>query len=157
MKKISLTQGQVAIIDDADFEKVGGVKWYAQRTPRGNFYAVREIDGKTFYLHWAILGIKGIDHIDGDGLNNRRENLRSATMKQNTRSFRKKSSGMSSKFRGVHWHKKTSKWRSKINRNGIGFHLGLFLDEKDAARAYDKKAIELGFFKEALNFPLTSV
>lgn len=157
MKFLPLSQGQVAIIDDIDFEKVGHFKWCAEKSPSGNFYAVRVVQRnkiKTHYrLHCVILGVKGVDHIDGNGLDNRRKNLRPATDQQNHRAFRRKSPGKTSGFRGVSWDRKNLNWFAQIHVNDTGFNLGRFENEEDAARAYDKAAIKNGFFKEALNFP----
>lgn len=109
--------------------------------------------GKTVYLHCEILGIKGIDHKNGNGLDCRRENLRPATDQQNNRAFRRKTSGYTSSFRGVSWNKNHLKWTAQIQPNRKSHHLGCFKSEIEAAKAYDNKAVELGFFKEALNFP----
>jgi hypothetical protein len=84
MKTIPLTQGKVAIVDDEDYERISSHKWYAQKTVRGGWYAARRGEttkGKweTFYLHREILRVSmhpEVDHIDGDGLNNQRSNLR---------------------------------------------------------------------------------
>lgn len=155
---LPLSQGKVAIIDFADFEKVGRFKWCAARTPNGRFYALRNLprkngkNQKSLKLHCEILGIKGVDHRDGNGLNNCRENLRPATQKQNNQAFQRKAPGVSSKFRGVVWHRRDLKWQASIMKDRVPYYLGYFKVEEDAARAYDKKAKELGFFKEALNF-----
>lgn len=156
---LPLTQGKVATIDFSDFEKVGRFKWYAMKTPSGNFYAVRTetIRGtkkhKTFLLHGAIMDAKGIDHINGNGLDCRRENMRRATDQQNHKAFRRKRLGTSSIYRGVSWYARDLNWEAKVGAGYKTFHLGRFINEEDAARAYDKKVTELGFFKEALNFP----
>lgn len=154
---LPLTQGQVAIIDFADFEKVGRFKWYAYRRPSGNFHAVRNSPRRSkrtqLFLHCEILGIKGIDHKNGNGLDCRRENMRPATSQQNGKAFQRKTPGTSSIYRGVTWYESCLKWGAQIRSKRTKFHLGCFKIEEDAARAYDKKAKELGFFREALNFP----
>jgi len=71
---------------------------------------------------------------------------------ENAKAFRIKSKNTTSKYRGVGWHRKTKKWRAKINPNGVCKDLGIFSSEIDAAKAYDKAAIELNFLPEALNF-----
>lgn len=98
------------------------------------------------------MGVKGIDHRDGNGLDCRKENLRPASKGSNLRAFCRKAPGKTSRFRGVSWDKSREKWRAVIETAGIHFHLGRFKNELNAAQAYDKKAIELGFFEEALNF-----
>src|SRR5262245_35202767 len=94
MIEVPLTRGKVALIDDADYELVSRFKWHAQRGGYGNtYYAVTNIrlpDGKwtALRMHVLLLGHKGIDHIDGDGLNNQRSNLRLATQSQNSANTR---------------------------------------------------------------------
>lgn len=92
-----------------------------------------------------------VDHINGDGLDNRRENLRIATPQQNQANSRKHISG-TSKFKGVSWSVPARKWRAYIVYERKQQHLGLFEDELSAAAAYDKRAKELfGGFAQ-LNF-----
>lgn len=145
MKTIPLTQGKVAIVDDADFEELSKYKWQAHRT-RNRWYATRTFGKRFVKMHRFLLsaakGIK-VDHIDGDGLNNRRDNLRECSNAENCRAFRKKWSGSTSCFRGVSRHKASSSWVAQLCKNGLVFHLGCFQNEEDAARAYDVKAREL--------------
>lgn len=157
MKEIPLSQGKVALVDDADYEAVNIHKWYALKIGY-TFYAVRNIlkpDGKrtTQYLHQFLMpGVPRVDHRDGNGLNNWRENLRPATHKQNLRGFCHKMTGTSSKFRGVCWHKKALKWEARIVVNGHKIHLGLFSVETDAARARDVAALKYYGEGAQLNF-----
>ena len=144
MKEIKLTQGQVALVDDSDYESLNAFKWYAMKN--GNvFYAVRNItvNGKQIkiLMHCDILGGKGIDHIDHNGTNNQRYNLRFATQSENNMNQRKRAN-TSSKFKGVTWDKKTGKWVAHIKINGKLKYLGLFKNEIDGAKAYNAKAIE---------------
>lgn len=94
-----------------------------------------------------------VDHINGDRTNNSVENLRMSTTKENNRGYQKVRG--KSKFRGVSWaaHRngRTGAWKAAIRDNNKQLYLGRFKDEEDAARAYNKKAIELGYAKEALN------
>ena len=93
-----------------------------------------------------------VDHIDHNGLNNRRSNLRLCTTAQNARNvFSYK--GSTSKYKGVCWYKEGRKWAAKIKLNNKAYHLGLFEDETEAAIAYDKKARELHGEFGCLNFP----
>ena len=92
-----------------------------------------------------------VDHIDHNGLNNCRSNLRLSTMAQNVRNTI--SRGGSSKYKGVHWCKRSKKWTGQICFNGKGHHLGGFRDEIEAAKAYDKRAKELHGEFACLNFP----
>lgn len=142
---IPLTQGKVAVIDFEDFEKVRPYKWQAHRT-KTRWYATRTFGKRFVKMHRFLLdAAKGnkVDHRDGDGLNNRRDNLRECSNAENCRAFRKKWSGSTSKFRGVSWHKSSSSWVSQLCFNGKVFHLGCFKHQEDAARAYDKKAKEI--------------
>lgn len=161
MKEILLTQGFVALVDDADFEAVSVFKWHAHRDDSGCVYAARNVrnpDGsqRTLCLHRFILPGGRIDHRDGNGLNNQRANLRKATRSQNGQAFRRKSEKKSSVFRGVSWHKSTQKWSSNIRPNKKPqIYLGLFELEKDAALAYDKAAREIFGDFATPNFPTT--
>ena len=139
MKEIFLTQGYITIIDDDDYEMVSKYKWYARKC--GNIlYASRCIKRNgvktTLPLHCAILGYKQgyiIDHINGNGLDNRKENLRHLTIRQNAQN---RHTEKSSKFPGVFWDSRAKKWRSMIKINGDKKYLGSYADEKEAFNAY---------------------
>lgn len=145
MKLIPLTRGCFAIVDDADYEAVSAFKWFAKPGGRG-MYAARAIVNSrgvktTQYLHQFLMpGVPEIDHKNGCPLDNRRENLRVATRSENQRGRQQKPLGCSSKFRGVHLHKRTGKWRARISVNKKSICLGLFSSEESAARAYDAGA-----------------
>lgn len=144
MKEIQLTQGQVALVDDEDFESLNQFKWCAHK--HGNtFYAVRSIyaNGKqSIYMHGAIMGGKGVDHIDGCGLNNQKSNLRLCTQSQNNMN-RNKQGNTSSVYKGVYFSKRDKKWMARIKINRKFIYLGLYNTEVEAAKAYNTKAIEL--------------
>jgi len=162
MKEIELTQCEVALVDDADHEWLSQHKWYVNNT--GTYlYAARTIwdpatkKKRRLYMHRAILDAPAhlqADHINHNGLDNRRANLRLCTMAQNQANSRKRRRHTSSRFKGVSWHKATRNWRAAIK---IGQHhktLGYFEDEVEAARAYDVRAQEaFGEFAK-LNFAL---
>lgn len=146
MKKINLTQGLVALVDDEDYEKLSAVNWCAANQ-RTHWYAVRGVGprGKqrTVYMHRVIMRppkSMTIDHIDGDGLNNTRANLRIATVAENSRNKRK-SNGKSSRYKGVTFTGRS--WRVVIQRDGIVTPLGIFSTEIEAALAYDAAAAKL--------------
>jgi hypothetical protein len=105
---------------------------------------------KTVKLHRAVASAfledfsdkKQVDHIDGDRSNNMVENLRMATNSENKANM-KKISGLSSKYKGVYWHKATGKWCAAVKKDGRPIHIGTFCNEVDAARAYDEKVVNL--------------
>ena len=140
MKKLPLTQGQVAIVDDADYEWLSQWKWYAAKICN-IFYAVRQakrVNGKqkNIFMHAEIIGRKEgleIDHINGNGLDNRRENLRHVTHRENGQNRHDK---RSSKYPGVCWHKRDFNWQATIRLNGKAKYLGSFINEEDAFAAY---------------------
>ncbi len=150
MKEIQLSKGYVALVDDADFERVSAIKWHASIS-KGKAYAK---DHRSVAMHSFILGgVKGVDHGDGDGLNNQRYNLRPANQipaKTTTRTpqdiqnshNRRKRKGTHSLFKGVSWHGDTGKWAAYIKVNGRQKHLGLFRDDVDAAQVYNFMAEE---------------
>ena len=150
MKEILLTQGKVALVDDEDFERINQHKWYAYNNHGYQWYARREIkkpNGKrtTQCMHRVIMKVKKgqeLDHRNHDGLDNRKCNLRICTRAQNSMN-RKKQRETSSRYKGVDWLKQRNKWRARIKVNQKSIHLGCFLLEPDAAKAYDAKAKEL--------------
>lgn len=145
MKSIPLTQGYEATVDDSDYEQVSQFQWHFAKGNRTN-YAARgvKVNGKMkrIYLHRQLLGSppkSKVDHRDGNGLNNRRENIRPATSAQNGQNS-VKIQGRSSQFKGVTVSKRPPGWKASIRVNGRGIHLGYFSVETDAAHAYDDAA-----------------
>lgn len=144
MKEIQLTQGKVALVDDEDFDRVSKFKWHAKEGQR-TWYAQKNlpaINGKRgmITLHQFLLGTrKGIDHKDGNGLNNRKKNLRLATPIQNCQN-RRKLLGCTSRFKGVNWNPKYSHWQARIKVSGKSRSLGCYPSEQEAAQAYDAAA-----------------
>ncbi len=159
MKEIKLTQGKVALVDDEDFEYLNQFKWYAYKS-RNTFYAGRKLrlgvnKRAIIIMHREILGLKDSeikgDHIDHNGLNNQRYNLRIATNAENCKN-QKPREGCSSKYKGVSWHKRDKIWSVGIRINERRKHIGYFEDEIEAAKAYDKMAkLHFGEFA-CLNF-----
>lgn len=146
--KIPLTKGKFAIVDIEDARDVFSHRWRLGKFRR-QYYArmtVHRSDGKqtTMFLHSFIMppppGFE-IDHIDGDGLNNRRSNLRLATRSQNFQNSRIRSTNTSG-YKGVHWDKHAHKWRARIVLDGYNKNLGLFDNREEAAAMYDVAAIE---------------
>ena len=92
-----------------------------------------------------------VDHINGDKGDNSSTNLRMMTSSENNRAFRSKARGMTSKYRGVSWHKMSRKWLSQIKTKEKVTYIGTFESEYEAARAWNAVAQKMGFFPEALN------
>jgi hypothetical protein len=151
IRRIPVGQGLFATVDAADYPKLSKYKWYAYRHGR-RIYAVCHTKGKTVYMHRMITRArKGelVDHFDGNGLNNRRCNLRVCTAAQNRANSRP--CGGVSGYIGV--YPKGNKWRAGIGYRGKYYYLGLFDDPVEAARARDRKAYELHGPYAYLNFP----
>lgn len=147
MKKIRLTRGYFAVVDDSDYPVLSQYNWYALKRKR-RVYAAREVrtgagrkSRKCQYMHHMILaGVKRVDHRDGDSLNNRRLNLRPSTQLQNNQAFKLKPAGASSTYRGVTWNRHAGKWQAAITVNYKSIYLGIFRHQYDAAFAYDAAA-----------------
>jgi hypothetical protein len=138
---IPLTRGQFAVVDAEDYLWLSKYQWFAKGTP-GHYYAVRKENGRSIKMHRQIMNAPDhlvVDHIDHDGLNNRKENLRICTFAENCRNLRP-SRHKSSKYKGVHWNKRNKKWAAQITCNHKTHHLGYFGEQIDAAKAYDKAA-----------------
>lgn len=142
-----LTQGQLALVDDDDFEQLNAHKWYAWWNPHTqSFYAERNdySSGKkrTILMHRQIVGAvfgSVVDHINHDTIDNQRCNLRVCLSGENQRNTRKQRNGKSL-FKGVSRHSLTEKWRARIHVNGREIALGLFDSPESAAKAYDAAA-----------------
>lgn len=150
MKQIPLSQGLFALVDDEDFEYLNQFKWSAVKDGK-TYYAVRNFtmskNKRVFIkMHRLILGltnpeIQG-DHIDHNGLNNQRCNLRACINLENQRNRRKRENAKS-KYKGVYEGKKGKKgitWRARIWVNGKNIGSGVFKSEIEAAKKYDEMA-----------------
>ena len=148
MKTINLSQGQSALVDDEDYEYLNQWKWCASNTPCG-FYALRKTLGphkfcKNVMMHRAILNPPKnmqIDHIDHNGLNNQKSNLRICNAIQNAANRNCK---RGNRYHGVRIEHRTygTYIKANIKMNGKLIHLGMFKTEESAARAYDTAARE---------------
>jgi hypothetical protein len=170
MKEVLLTRGYIVLVDDEDYERVMQYSWFPM-VGKHTVYAATSvrIPGRrskrctSWTMQRMLLGIgplekgKIVDHIDSNGLNNQRTNLRLATRQQNTMNTVKMRSlageGLSSQYKGVCRNaNKRTKWTARITHNGQPIFLGSYADEEEAARAYDAAAREhFGEFAK-LNF-----
>lgn len=132
------------IIDLEDLPKVSsGRKWHAKKES-GIFYASRNTPEKTERMHRIIMNAKPgeiVDHINGNGLDNRKKNLRIVSKSQNS-SNSKLNCNSSSGYKGVHKRSDCGKWQARIQVNKKTIHLGYREDPKEAAKLYDEAAIK---------------
>lgn len=143
MKQIPLTQGYAALVDDADYEVLSSFKWHAN-VFHHTVYADRFgpwVGGKRvrIRMHRAILGVTDptihVDHVDHNGLNNQRSNLRPCTQSQNQANCQlRKDNG--SGIKGASWCRTREAWLSQIRRDGKTIHLGYFPAKEAAGEAY---------------------
>jgi len=145
MKRIELTHGKSVIVDGADYHWAMQYKWIAFSAPGGHWYAVRYEwkDGSTrmIFMHRELMGaVSGqqIDHINRNGLDNRRRNLRFCTTAQNQWNAKKRCDNKSG-YIGVHRNLE-GRWVAQIRVNGEKKYLGCFRDAKEAALAYNEAA-----------------
>lgn len=159
-KEIPLTRGYVALVDDDDYERLSQYKWYARKSQSGKFYAARKSPSengkqKHIWMHREIMNTPSgmeTDHINGLSVDDRKENLRVCTSSQNKMNRGKRSDNTSG-YKGVSWDKSKKRWQSRIHVNKTTKHLGYFSTAEEAARAYDKAALEIHGEFSVLNFP----
>lgn len=172
-----LFSGRIAVIDVDDAVKVCGVRWFGRNSKRVRVqdgahqiteYAYASNKSGKFLghpekvsLHRLVLGITDpnvhVDHINHDGLDCRKRNLRIATHSENTFNSRPQIHSGTSQFKGVSWITKSKKWRAQITKDYRDKHLGEFECEIDAAIAYDDAAMHLFGEFAYLNFPTRKV
>lgn len=153
-REIPLTRGFKALVDDEDYNYLNQWKWQYQQDKQTG-YAKRGVyigggranpKWKVIMMHKEIMKAdktQKIDHKDGNGLNNQRENLRHCDSAQNMRNSKKRSVPTSSKHKGVCYNKKRGNYQSHIAVGGKKIYLGRYQKEEDAARAYNEAAIKL--------------
>lgn len=155
---IPLTQGQIAIVDVEDFERLSEFNWAAHRTTCGRkFIADRRLHGtdRHIKMHRDVLRLlKGeeADHKNGNPLDNRKGNLRKCERPQNMANRGLRADNTSG-FMGVSWSKKHRKWLAAVSANGNRICVGQFDDATEAAKARDVRAMELHGEFAVLNFP----
>lgn len=158
MKRIPLTKGKFVLVDDDDYEFLSRWKWYSfvkkhtVYAVRGEYHGYDEGVGyyvqKRIMMHRQIMEAEQgffVDHINGDGLDNRRENLRLCTHSQNLQNQRKQKDR---KYKGV-YERDNGRFSAAIRHGGKLVHIGTFDTETAAACAYNKAAIE--YFGEFAN------
>ncbi len=155
MKEIKLTKGFVTIVDDEDYARLSKLSWFAQRG-FSKWYASRcqyigKIKGKHkskhLYMHNFLVGVipkgKMIDHINGDGLDNRKCNLRICTKQENGRNRAKHAGNTKNKYKGVYRYRGEKKFTVRIViKKGKQIILGAYADEQEAAMAYNMAALK---------------
>ena len=160
IREIPLTQEKIALVDSQDYDKLRHVLWHAHKG-KGTYYAVSDHtrtmtkgvrSGLPVAMHTMIMKTPPgyvVDHINGNGLDNRRQNLRILTREENSAGRTK---GGMDKFRGVVYDKERGTWRASIKKGKRGVFLGRFEHQVDAAKAYDSRAKELFGELAVLNF-----
>lgn len=151
-KTIPLSQGKVTLVDDEDYDWLNQWKWCADAGKNNIMYAIRKenigrIDGKykrkKIRLHRAIIGAKKgeiVDHINGDGLDNRKTNLRIVTHRQNCQNLH---INKTSEYPGVSFDRSKRKWAAHIRINKKTKFLGNFNSEIEAFNTYKRAVHEL--------------
>lgn len=142
MKKIKLYSGRFAKVDDCDFDKLSKFTWSIDASGYAKRFCGKRDKQKAIYMHKVVLIPRTgyvSDHINRDKLDNRRCNLRLATITQNNQN-RGPIPNSSSKYKGVSWDKRRGIWSAKIRHSGKPHWLGYFKSEKEAAKAYDLQA-----------------
>ncbi len=159
VKQIQLTQGKFALVDDKDFEMLSQYKWYAHKSGK-TYYAERNKDKGVGKMHRLIMNCPEgmvVDHIDHNGLNNQKVNLRICSHAENNRNSKSRKNSKS-QYLGVSLNIKRRTtpykdgtprdytrhtWIAQIETNGKNYNLGRYKTEEEAALAYNAKAAEL--------------
>lgn len=147
--KVPLTKGKWALVDEADYYKIMFLSFQAQKGH--NTWYASDRNGKM--LHRLILGLsdndpREVDHIDGDGLNNVRSNLRICSQSRNRQNAKARGD-----YKGVTYNKREKKYKARIQCGLIRLTVGTFDTAEEAARTYDKRARQLHGAFARLNFP----
>lgn len=157
-REMPLTQGYVAIVDDADWELACKHFWQIRKSGHLRYAQTVIYSAGTqrvIKMHRVIMGAGAgqiVDHIDGNGLNNTRANLRFVTPSESMMNTRKRQN-CTSQFKGVYWSTERQCWRVEMHKNYKKITLGSFANELDAARAYDTAARKHFGEYAHLNFP----
>jgi hypothetical protein len=158
--KIPLGRDKFAKVDPEDYVWLSQFKWHCQMGAGKKCYASRtgprdnNRRHKDILMHRVLGGTPEelvCDHINGDGLDNRKKNLRNCTQQENNMNARSREH--TSRFKGVYWYKRTRKYNAVIHKDGIRKSLGFFTSEIEAAKTYDEAAKEYYGEFAHLNFP----
>ena len=145
--------GRVALVDDDDYELVMRYRWNVHERVRQGAHSLKKTgpyaftvivkDGrqKWITMHQVLTGYPMTDHIDHDGLNNQRSNLRPTNKSRNAANQRPRTDG-SSRYKGVYLSK-DGYWHARVQVDGKRVHLGRFSSEEEAARAYNRRMVEI--------------
>ena len=161
MKSVQVGPRYAAVVDDDDLTIVSSFRWHAQACKNGTVYAYTFSgpERRKIYMHRLIMGAlddQSVDHINHQGLDNTRSNLRVCNNTENMRNMI--TSRGTSKYKGVSWFRRDSRWRAYIVIDGRQKHLGYFQSEVDAAEAYNKAAsIVFGVFAYLNQIPERSL
>lgn len=154
MPKIPLTKGRFALVDAEDFDRLAKLKWAVNTQSGKTSYACKSIRikgsrgiKKSLHMHRLIMNLKEgdkaqVDHINNNGLDNRKSNLRVCTISENRGNVKMRRDNKSG-FKGVSWISRRKKWCSQIRKDNMRFVVGFFDTAEKAAKAYDKKALEI--------------
>lgn len=160
-RRIGLSRGEYAIVDAKDYGWLSKHNWYVLEGQR-TLYAYRRVrvrkGGKqgAISMHREIMGAAAgelVDHVNHNGLDNRRANLRKATRAQNAQNRRKPRVKSKSIYKGLSWQKGQGKWSVRLQANGEHRSFGVFQDEREAAKAYDEAARKYHGEFAVLNYP----
>ena len=159
-KKLILTNGSIALVDDKDFQEVSMYSWYLLKGGYAARTGSRPGEPHTILLHHVVTDTDYkyiVDHINGNSLDNQKGNLRAVTIQQNNFNRAKCKNKKSSKYKGVCWSKHKNLWVASIKINKKSIRLGYFNFEIDAATAYNEKAkVLFGEYARLNNAPSNS-